>query len=248
MTNMEKTSDPLGVRPYGEALKAEAETVKFGVETVVKYIDHICEPAAKQFGLMLGDQFGYWRQSRLIALNEKLKHKLSQRDEPLEDLHAHPRIVVKIFEEGTVVDDDEIQDMWAGLLASSCTKDGTDETNLIFVNILAQLSSSQAKIINLPFIEGNYARYQYDGSEYTDVEKERSELINYTGLPNWGLLKRELDHLNSLGLVNYSLSSNPQRTLIQIHYDEAALRLYARCQGHTGTLQQFLFSITNTSE
>ena len=38
--------------------------------------------------------------------------------------------------------------MWGGLLASSCTTDGDDESNLIFINILSQITSLQAKIIN----------------------------------------------------------------------------------------------------
>ncbi len=247
MTDTEKPSDPLGIRPYGEALKVEAETVKIGVETVVKYIDHICEPAAKEIGLMLGDQFGHWRRSRAIALNEKLKRKLEERKEKLEDLHAPPRIVMKVFEEGSLVEDSDLQEMWAGLLASSCTEDGTGEANLIFVNILGQLSGAQARMIRLPFIEGDYSAYQHDGTEYTDVEKERSKLISYADLPNWGILKRELDHLGSLGLVSHSVKVSPQHAMVRLHYDEAALVLYARCQGFAGGLQEFLASVANGS-
>jgi hypothetical protein len=228
-------------------LENASETLKIGVETGSEFLKAICLPAAQEFGLILKDKLRIWRLQNISPILQDAKAMLEKRGS-LDNMKSHPRIAVKVIEEGSLIEDPDLQKMWAGLLASSCTKDGTDETNLIFVNILAQLSSSQAKIINLPFIEGNYARYQHDGSEYTDIKKERSELINYTGLPNWGMLKRELGHLNSLGLINYSLSSNPQRTLIRIHYDEAALRLYARCQGYTGTLQQFLFSITNPSE
>lgn len=46
MTDTEKSSDPLGIRPYGEALKANVEADKIVVEAVVKYLNHLCEPAA----------------------------------------------------------------------------------------------------------------------------------------------------------------------------------------------------------
>ena len=210
--------------------------------TASDFLEAICLPAAKEIGVILRDKLRIWRLKNIAPILQEAKAILEKRGS-LDNIKCHTRIAVKIIDEGSLIEDPDLQRMWAGLFASSCTKDGTDETNLIFANILAQLSSSQARIINLPF-EGNYTRYQHDGLEFTDVEKERSELVNYTGLPNWGILIRELEHLDSLGLVGYRLRSNLQRTLIEIHYNEAALRLYARCQGYTGTLQQFLLSIT----
>lgn len=209
--------------------------------TASEFLEAICMPAAKQLGVILGEKLHIWRLKNITPILQNAKAMLEKRGS-LDNIKCHPRIAVKIIEEGSLIEDPDLQGMWAGLFASSCTKGGTDETNLIFANILAQLSSSQARIIKLPF-EGHYTRYQHDGLEFTDLKKERSELVNYTGLPNWGVLVRELDHLNSLGLVSYSLRSNRRRTTIEIHYNEAALRLYARCQGHTGTLQQFLLSI-----
>ncbi len=210
--------------------------------TASDFLEAICLPAAKEIGVILRDKLRIWRLQNITPILQEARAMLEKRGS-LDNIKCHPRIAVKIIEEGSLIEDPDLQRMWAGLFASSCTKDGTDETNLIFANILAQLSSSQARVIKLPF-KGKYTRYQHDGLEYTDVGKERSELVNYTGLPNWGTLVRELEHLDSLGLVGYSLRSNPQRTIIEIHYNEAALRLYARCQGYTGTLQQFLLSIT----
>lgn len=230
--------------------QSDLETAKDIIKiasTASELLEAICKPAAEELGFILRDKLRVYRLKNITPILQEARAMLERRGS-LGNLKGHPRIAVKVIEEGSLVEDSDLQKMWAGILASSCTEDGTDETNLIFVNIIAQLSSSQARIIRLPFIEGNYLAYQHDGSEYTDLEKERSELISYTGLPNWGILKRELDHLNSLGLVSYSLTSNPQRTTVRLHYDEAALRLYARCQGYTGTLQQFLLSITNPSE
>jgi hypothetical protein len=211
----------------------------------LELLEAICKPAAEEVGFILRDKLRIWRLNNITPILQEAERMIRKRGS-LDNLKGHPRIAVKVVEEGSLVEDPDLQKMWAGILASSFTKDGTDETNLIFVNILAQLSSSQAKIIKLPFTEGKYKAYQHDGTEYTDVEKERSDLLSYTGLPNWGVLKRELDHLCSLGLVYYQLKSSPQRTLVSIHYYEAALRLYARCQGHTGSLQQFISSCVSS--
>jgi len=61
--------------------------------------------------------------------------------------HAHPRLVSKIIEQGSWVDEDIVQGMWAGLMASSCTEDGQDESNFIFISILGQITSLQARVI-----------------------------------------------------------------------------------------------------
>jgi len=238
MTDTEKSSDPLGIRPYGEALKANAETAKIGVETVVKYIDHICEPAAKEIGLMLGDQFSYWRQSRAIALNEKLKLKLANRNVRLEDLHAPPRIVMKIFEEGSTVDDDEIQDMWAGLLASSCTEDGKDDSNLIFISILSQMTTPEARIINYTC---QTCIWSFGGLSHMSINVPDENLQEIARLYDTSLLLRELSHLGSLGLIILTYEQGPKDKIETFHIEpqDAAYHLYARCQGHVGPLREF---------
>ncbi len=224
-------------------LEAGKNIIKIA-STASEFLEAICKPAAEELGIILRDKLRIWRLKNITPILQEARAMLEKKGS-LNNVRGDPRIVVKVIEEGSLVEDFDLQKMWAGILASSCTEDRTDETNLIFVNILAQLSSSQAKIIKLPFIERNYKAYQHDGTEFTDVEKERSWLLDYTGLPDWGILKRELDHLGSLGLVSYQLRSNPQHTLVSIHYDEAALRLYARCQGNTDSLQQFISSFIN---
>ena len=238
MTNMQKQGDPLGIRPYGEALKAKADSTKIGVETVVKYINHICEPAAKEIGLMLGDQFSHWRQSRAIALNEKLKRKLAGRKEPLKYLNAPPRIVMKVFEEGSTVDDDEIQDMWAGLLASSCTEDGKDDYNLIFINILSQMTAPEARIINYTC---KICIKSFGGLSRMSIQVEVENLQKIAKLFNASLLRRELDHLFSLGLIVFMHRQGPNQEsdVFDISPQDAAYHFYARCQGHAGPLREF---------
>jgi len=50
------------------------------------------------------------------------------------NVHAHPRLVGLILEQGSWVALDEMQEMWAGLLASSCTESGDDESDLMFAD------------------------------------------------------------------------------------------------------------------
>ena len=227
---------------------SDSETAKEIIKIAsipLEFLKALCMPAAEQFGVILGEGLKIWRIKNITPILQDAMAKLEKRGS-LNNVKMHPRIAIKIIEEGSLIEDPDLQKMWAGIFASSCTEDGTDETNLIFVNILSQLSSSQAKIIALPFIEGNYnKRYQYEGSEYTEIEKEKSALLAYTGLPTWGILERELEHLDGLGLAGFRTSRSSRDISIFIHYNEAALWLYARCQGHTGSLQEFISDFTN---
>ena len=51
------------------------------------------------------------------------------------------------LENGSWSERDEVQEMWAGLLASACTEDGKDDSNLLFMNLLSQLTGVQVAIL-----------------------------------------------------------------------------------------------------
>lgn len=208
------------------------------VETGCKLIENLLGEPCKVAGAMLADQVYLWQWTNRIKIAHRAKELLDQNKVAEKVLPLG--FLIPLLDKIGYVFQSELQEMWAGLIASSCSNDETDETNLIFLNLLSQLSSSQAKIISLPFIEGKYSPYQHDDMEYTTIDKERSELIKYAGLSNWGILRRELDHLDSLGLVGYSIRSNQQVSCVELRYEEAALRLYMRCEGYKGTLQDFI--------
>ena len=52
-------------------------------------------------------------------------------------MHAPAKLVMRILEDGSWIDSDAIQEMWAGLLATSCSTDGNDDSNAQFVSLLA---------------------------------------------------------------------------------------------------------------
>ena len=232
MAKVENTGDPFGIRLYGKAL-AKA------VEEVSKFLDALCLPAAERFGLLLRDRVELWRLKNTIAIMKETKRLLEDRG-GTEGLVVHPRIIMKVFDEGSFVEDTEVQKMWAGLLASSCTKNNKNDINLIFLNILTNITTSQARIINLAFKKDYKLYKKYPNLYYTVIDKETSKLLQQADLPNSGMLLCVLDHLGSLGLLSYHLSGHVQRQFVHICFEDSALQLYARCHGHSGTLDEFL--------
>jgi hypothetical protein len=139
-----KSLDLLGIKPLADSLKISIQAVVDGVSA---FLSRICLPAAEEFGLSIKDRVHLWRESNKVILLYKAEQKLNKFSSE-KGKHTHPRIVGEILNHGSWVEKEDIQNMWAGLLASSCTEDGQDDSNLIFISILRQLTSLQASLLN----------------------------------------------------------------------------------------------------
>lgn len=225
-----KSVDYLGIAPYGEALNTVAKEAMAGAGA---FLGRICLPAAEEFGLLLRDKVAGWRTKNIIQITNKAEELLSSASE--KDLHAHPRLVGKVINEGSWADDEKVKDMWAGLLASSCTKDGQDETNLIFMNLLSQITSVQAKIINHA-CESSKKNVSLAGWLHADhLQIELKQLQELTAINDFHRLDRELDHLRVLGLIDMAGGFNPFSTSANITPSALALQMYVRCRGFSGS-------------
>ena len=134
MTKVKHTDDAFGIRPYGKALEKAVDEARI-------FLEAVCLPAAQEFGLLLRDKVIRWRLKNAIAIVQEAKRMLEDQG-GYAGLSAPPRVIIKVLEEGSCVDAAEVQKMWAGLLASSCTKHANNEVNLIFLKRGYLLSSS----------------------------------------------------------------------------------------------------------
>jgi hypothetical protein len=144
MSENNKGLDVLGIKPVAEAVNTVTEATTKGAAA---FLGRICLPAAEEFGFLLQDKVRASRAANQVKIALKAE-QLVQRNTNAEGLHAHPRIVGTILDQGGWADEDEVQSMWAGLLSSACTPTGRSQENLIFVTLLSQITFSEAKIIN----------------------------------------------------------------------------------------------------
>jgi hypothetical protein len=233
--------DLLGVKPIAEAVNT---AVKGSFEGASAFLSRICLPAAEEFGLLLRDHFTHWRANHAARIAQKAERVLKETQRS-EGMRAHPRLVAAVLEQGSWSDKDHVQEMWAGLLASSCTEDGGDDSNIIFVNLLSQLTGAEAIFLN---------------SLCSDIGKEvspggtiRAERT-YFALQNiMRVLEvaelyhahRYLNHLASLNLVEFylpevldatvSINTPDKPIMVEGLPTPLALYLYVRCKGFVGS-------------
>ena len=230
--NESKSIDLLGLKPFGKGIEIATKGL---IEGATAFLGRICLPAAEELGLLFRDRVNYWRAIQASKIAEKAERKLKSQPEN-EHVHAHPRLVGMAIEYGSWVDADEVQEMWAGLLASSCTKDGKDESNLMFMNLLAQLTTSQARMLSYG-CEKSPKRLGSSGLIINPpgVYVTMAELVSIAGIDDVNRLDRELDHLRTLGLLSIGIFNNPQGPMIgDLAPTSLGLQMYVRCQGYTG--------------
>ncbi|MFC1613976.1 Abi-alpha family protein [Gemmatimonadota bacterium] len=229
-----KSLDILGIKPIADAGKIVTEGM---VKEASYFLRKICGPAADEFGLWFKDKIRIWRNTNNVIMTLKAKEKLKKYSN-LENKKANPRITAAIFDYGSWIDNEPVQGMWAGLLASSCTEDGKDESNLLFINLLRQLTSLQAMLFKHSCEK---SRKQYSSDEkhlyagsYACSEEKIQEVSNCMDSTR---LDRELNHLKFLGLITYGPVFQSEK--IEFTPTVLGLQLYVRCQGSPGDPEEF---------
>jgi hypothetical protein len=243
MAKEDGSIDLLGLKPLAKSVEVITEGSVAGAGA---FLSRICLPAAEEFGLMLRDKVSGWRARNAMRIAQLAE--VCQRSQPNADkVHAHPRVVGQIIEHGSWEDSDEVQGMWAGLLASSCTEDGRDQQNLIFVNILGQITRPQALILNHACENATKYRSQTGLILANIYELENEQIISIMDIEDPHLADVQLDHLRELGLLNFGSGFDLYKTRGDITPSALGLNFYVRCQGYIGSPLEY-FNVTETAE
>lgn len=225
--------DLLGIKPIGDAVNTTVEKSFQGIEGFLK---SVCVPALDEIGLLLRDKVRHWRLNNILTILNKAKGKLHFENEELK-IHAHPRVALAIIDNGSLCDNEEVQEMWAGLFASSCTKDGQEDENLIFVDLLKQLTNAEARVLKYSSESARKIIYKNGLITGDHLTLDCKTLMEISGIHEIHRLDRELDHLRSLELIGSGLgsggfSAEDENLVADISPTPLALNLYVKSQGH----------------
>ena len=199
----------------------------------------ICYRVSDEIGADFSERTSNWRLRNATTILEVTAEKYDKFSKTGKD-HAPPRLINKVLQEGSWTDDTHLQKMWAGLLVSSCSQDGRDDGNLVFINILGQLTTLQVKILAYACknatVDATTAGWIH-ASEVVNVDLQT--LVAITGVSDSHRLDRELDHMRGLGLITPTGGFFPEEQKADIRPSPLALQMYARCQGFMGSPLQF---------
>ena len=238
------SEDILGLKSYGDALNKS-------VEGVYKVFSIVCKPVLEELGQMAKDKVRVWRLNNIHNILEKANSKFEYKDGEI-DLKINPKVALAIIENGANEDNEDLQEMWAGLLASSPSKDGLNDENIIYVNVLKQISSIEVKI--LKYVCEHSRKFEpVPGILGAYIEISEETLIALTGISDFNQLESIFNHLYSLLLFksmsgifadfnysNFHFKNNSKALTIGLNPTALAFNLYFRCIGFKGSIQDYL--------
>lgn len=224
--------DIFGVKPIADSISAVTTATLAGASA---FLSRICLPAAEEIGLLLQDKVRSWRANNALKVVAIAQERLPN---DKSELHAHPRLVSSILEHGSWSDEKELQEMWGGLLASSCTNDGRDDSNVIFVHLLSHLTSLQARVLkysceNSVKAANTHSLIAADQPLYVEIE----DLKAIAMCDDIHRIDLELDNLRGLELINVGIEFDGGRA--DVSPTALALNLYVRSQGSKASTTEY---------
>lgn len=219
--------------------ESEKEIIKAGIEVVGKVakdvyddgIKPILKPTAEVIGIIprtvktIIAPFEKWlmcREYNLAEIEKILQEKLKNVN-PENIVSPEPHIAVPALQYiSYCMDNKELREMYANLLANSMNKVVKDGVHPSFVEIIKQLSPDEAKIlkgiknyagVTIPIIT---LRYENSKGEGFDIVSNFSDIGEITNCEQPFEIEKYLNNLKRLGLIeNYFLSALTDKKLYE---------------------------------
>jgi hypothetical protein len=212
--------------------EAEYFVREFRKAKALGFVRRICPPAVVTVEKLLDDRIGIKRTTSAVEIALQAEEKLDQMDD-VAGLRAHPELVARIIENGSWAEHDWIQDLWAGLLVTSCTADGQDKSNLIFAELLDKLTPIHLRILSAACQKGAVAMSEGESISKLTLYFTAEELIEATGSHSLLKIQQTISHLSTFGLLVESARSTyiPITEKTKTTPTKLGLQMHARCLG-----------------
>jgi hypothetical protein len=202
------------------------------IARALAFLKRVCPPASEEAGILFYNQLSNIRVANAVEIALKAERLLI--NEPnAAGLLAHPDLIIRILEDGSWVDVDWIQQLWAGLLATSCTEEGQDESNLVFINLLSLFAPIHARILSAACAKATQVMSGKGASSPYLLACSAEEMARMTGASNLTKIYRSIAELSELGLLEKSArpSTYSVSGATRTKPTDLGLQMYARCNG-----------------
>jgi len=199
----------------------------------ILFLCRLCHAEADEAILLLGGELDQTRTEAAFEIAHGAEELLAS--EPgAGSMRTHPKLAAGILKYGSWSSDDLTKQLWTGLLASSCTVDGTGESNLEFMDLLVNLTPIQSLI----FLTGCKKALERM-SKTGDLPPARivftpQEMSQLTGIFDPSRIAMEIAYLFNAGLIDkvFDFSSYIPTESFDITPSRLGLQLYKLCKGH----------------
>lgn len=213
---------------------------EFRMAGALAFLLRICPSATDEVKQLLREGLSNYRVDSAVEIALKAE-KLIAPDPNADKLLAPSKLVMRILEDGSWAEYEWIQQLWAGLLATSCTLEGKDESNLTFVDLFSQLTAIHTRIFAGACTRASKVMARPGWITARTHTCTAEEMIQITGSHDLVRIDRDIEHLCNLGLLAKRVKSSFFSLMDETNITPTnlGLNLYARCSGHRGTPEDF---------
>jgi hypothetical protein len=199
------------------------------------FLRRICPPASDEMRLLLYERHSNKRVANAVTIALKAE-ELVARSGKAGSVVAHPDVVMRILEDGSWAEDEWIQQFWAGLLVTSCTMDGQDKSNLVFVDMLDKLTPIHLRILSAACRKGSEVVSAGESTSKLTLYFTTDELIAAAGTHSLSRIHQTIRHLSNFGLLTESarpsyIAATEKKVKTKTTPTSLGLEMYARCNG-----------------
>jgi hypothetical protein len=171
-----------------------SDIVKSGaLDKLADIIHKLAGPMAEEIGMMMADKIKVYRVKNWVSVVRKTEQILAEAHIPANAVP--PRLFLPILEAASIENDETLQGLWAGLLASASEE--SDSLSPSFVETLKQLTPAEAKTLNkwFDFAERRHGFLGPANSliQSTDGPAPHLEILTTETFERLGLIRREYD-------------------------------------------------------
>ena len=150
----------------GSLTKPVDTATKGVVDGAGAFLSRVCLPAAEEFGLYLRDRISNWRALNLAKVLKKTQAKLKS-----DYKETPPKFILQFIEGASQEDGEELQDIWANLLASALDPEYKEGIRTAYIDIIQQLEVVNVRVLS--------AIHSIFAERVRRSEQNRASLIPY---------------------------------------------------------------------
>ncbi len=201
----------------------------------LEFMRRICPSATEEITALFHKTLSNVRLANVVEIALKAERLLVSEPHAY-SMVAHRDLILRILEHGSWVDVEWLQELWAGLLATSCTLEGQDESNLVFIDILSRLGPLPTQILAVACAKAMQAMGESSSVPPSLMAFNAEEIARITRSNNLTKIYRSIAELSELGL----LEKSPKAPTDDNAYKAKAkptnlgLEMFARCNGQRG--------------
>jgi hypothetical protein len=222
---------------------------EFRIAQVVAFLLHICPSGAEELKLLFRNELSSIRTLNTVEIGIRAE-QIMARQPGTENFRIPKSLLMRIIECGSWAEDDLVRQFWAGLLVTSCSTDGFDESIRVYVELLSQFAITQARIFGAVCGRCTKNLSNPDRTTALPISMTAEQLMEIAGARDRVKIDRDLMHLSSAHLMSAEIRA---RSLFSYSEDAEitptpmALEMYARCQGHRGSPHDFYSQSPSTT-